>query len=469
MGLVRHNCGFCVSHTLHDAYSFIKALQHRGREATGIAFIGDEGIDVLKWSGSVEKLDIEDLYKIFPSKKYHTYLAHVRYATRGRKDKILQDAHPHVIGGKIKDNGSHVIITDCDAVIVHNGQVNQEFLELIKKENLKTNCDSEALLHFFKQFGEKKVLEEIPGAYSLAVAIKGTEGVIVLRDRAGIKPGVLGWKDGKYLVASEDVAFRKNGGKFIEDLEPGYAYYLHSGGDYSRDKLIESKKKHCFFEYNYIANLDSVIDGVSVRRVREILGEALAKEIQPEADFVTFLPRCPEFAARRYAEIVKKPFKQVFYKTRGERSFLGSTTKDREDSIKTNLYIMPLIEGEDSEKVLKDKTVILVDDSTIRGNNSKRAVKTLLEKGVKKVYLLNYTPQIGVIPGDGVERGCIYGVDMPPNDDFIVRGRTAEEINENIGAEVFFLSIEGMLNAFEKVGMKRENLCHFCIGGKKPF
>ena len=158
---VRHNCGFCVAHTLHDVYSFIKSLQHRGREATGIAFIGDKGIDVLKWSGNVTKLDIEDLYKIFPSEKYHTYLAHVRYATRGRKDKILQDAHPHVIGGKTEDKGSHVIITNCEAVIVHNGQVNQEFLTEVSKDSLKTNCDSEALLHLLRKVGEKEVLENI--------------------------------------------------------------------------------------------------------------------------------------------------------------------------------------------------------------------------------------------------------------------------------------------------------------------
>jgi amidophosphoribosyltransferase len=466
---LRHNCGFCVAHTLHDVYSFIKSLQHRGREATGIAFIGDEGIDVLKWSGEVNKLDIEDLYKIFPSKKYHTYLAHVRYATRGRKDKILQDAHPHVIGGREINKGSHVLIMDCEAVIVHNGQVNPEFLKAESFDSLKTGCDSEILLNIFNQFGEKKIIEEIPGAYSLAIAKKGMKEVVVLRDKTGIKPGALGWKDGKYIVTSEDIGFKKNGGKFIEDLEPGYAYYIHSNGHYTRKKICESKKKHCFFEYNYIANLDSIIDGISVRRAREVLGEALAKEIQPQADIVTFLPRCPEVAARRYAELIKKPFIQIFYKTRGERSFLGSTKEDRANSIKSNLYVLPQIEGKNSEEFLKDKTIILIDDSTIRGNNSKKAIELLKKSGVKKVYLLNYTPQIGLIPEDNIKRGCTYGVDMPPEDDFIVRGRTTEEINEEVGAEVHFLSVNGMLSSFEKLGMKRENLCYFCIGGKKPF
>ena len=94
MRKVEHNCGLCLAHSLHDVYSFIKSLQHRGREAAGIAFIGENRIDVLKWIGKVETFDLEDLYKIFPITEYHTFVAHVRYATRGRKDKILYDAHP---------------------------------------------------------------------------------------------------------------------------------------------------------------------------------------------------------------------------------------------------------------------------------------------------------------------------------------------------------------------------------------
>ena len=105
MSDISHNCGLAVAHTLHDIYSLIKSLQHRGREATGMAAIGEERIDVIKWMGPVDRFDITDLHKIFPSPKYHTFMAHVRYATRGRKDKILEDAHPHVIGGRSEKKG----------------------------------------------------------------------------------------------------------------------------------------------------------------------------------------------------------------------------------------------------------------------------------------------------------------------------------------------------------------------------
>ncbi|MCR4284433.1 MAG: hypothetical protein NUV97_00105 [archaeon] len=467
--VMRHNCGFCVAHTLHDVYSFIKSLQHRGREATGIAFIGDKRIDVIKWSGEVGRFDIKDLYTLFPSEDYHTYMAHVRYATRGRKDKILQDAHPQVIGGTLEDRGKHVIITNCDAVMVHNGQVEEEYLSDINKEILTTDCDTERLLHKYNKMGEKGLLSSIPGAYTLAVARKG-EGVVVLRDQSGIKPGALGWKDGKYIVASEDVAFKKNGGLFIDDLKPGYSYYLHPQGNYSKKKIIENKTKHCFFEWNYIADVGSILEGVSVRRVREVLGEQLAKEFPLEVDFVTFLPRCPEVAARKYAEEIKAEFIDIFYKTRSERSFLGSTTEERKESISSNLFLLPGINGRNIKESLRGKTIAIVDDSTVRGNNSKKAIELLKkEVDVKKIYFINYTPKIGIVPSDGVPRGCSYGVDMPPTDNFISRKKTDEEISEEIGAEVKFLSVEGMLKGFEKLGISREKLCYFCIGGKRPF
>ena len=466
---VKHNCGFCVAHTLHDVYSFIKSLQHRGREAAGIACIGDKSIDVIKWAGSVSRFDINDLYKIFPSENYHTYLAHVRYATRGRKDKILQDAHPHVLGGKIIDKGDHVIIMDCEAVIVHNGQIEEKNIIGVDKAKLKTDCDTEALLHLYMQKGENGILRDIPGSYSLAIASRWRKEVIVLRDKTGIKPASLGWKDGKYIVASEDIAFKENGGMFVEDLEPGCVYYLSSEGAYRKDRIIDKKVKHCFFEYNYISDVDSVIDGVSVRRLREVLGEELAKEFNIKGDVVTFLPRCPELAARRYAEKLGIEFVQIFYKPRNERSFLGSTSDERRASISNNLHILPKINGENAKEYLKNKTIIIIDDSTIRGNNSKKAIELLKGFGVNKIYLLNYTPKIGGIGSDGVGRGCLYGVDMPPDDDFVVRNRTDQEINEKIGVETHFLSVESMLKGFERAGMSKEDLCLFCIGGEKPF
>jgi amidophosphoribosyltransferase len=177
-------------------------------------------------------------------------------------------------------------------------------------------------------------------------------------------------------------------------------------------------------------------------------------------------------ASRSFAKAFGKEslFRPIYYKMRGERSFQGTNKEDRKNSINSNLHILPNV-----EKSLTGKTIVLIDDSTIRGNNSKRAIEILKRIGVKKIFLLNYTPRIGIIGGDGTPRGCMWGVDMPPEDDFIVRdkeklkNRSDLDISREIGAEIRFLSIEGMFRAFERCGIKRENLCSYCIGGRHPF
>ncbi len=468
---VDHNCGFCVTHSLNDAYSFIGDLQHRGREAAGIAAIGDT-IDVVKWRGTVATIDLGDLYKLLRSGDYHTYMGHVRYATRGRKDMLLEDAHPHVIGGTFIDKENHVIIRDCEMAVVHNGQVSAEYLSGVDRALLRSGSDTEALLHIYKEIGERGLMNSIPGAYTMAIADisrKDMKDVIVMRDRTGIKPGVLGYKDGKYGVASEDIAFRKGHGEFRRDLEPGTIYYLAPNGEMRCEKAADAVLRRCFFEYNYIADKDSVMDGVSVRTVRQALGSALAEEHPvTDADIVTFMPRCPEPAAEVYAARTGKPFESVFYKLRGERSFMGSSGREREDSIGENLHIL-------DEADVRGKRVVVVDDSTIRGNNSRRGIDLLYEAGVSGIVYLNYTPMIGIIGDDGVPRGCEFGVDMPPTESppdhqFIARGRTLAEIAELMRVdEVYFLSAEGMLRAFERSGVPRSQLCTYCIGGPHPF
>ena len=457
---VRHNCGFCVAHTLHDAYAFIKALQHRGREAAGVAAIGDDTIDVVKWAGPVTRFDLKDLHKIFPADRYHTYMAHVRYATRGAKRDILKEAHPHVIGGTFHDRGDHHIYKGCRAAIVHNGQVPTE--GFAPNHN---GCDTIALLEYFMRYGSHGVMRTVPPSYTMATADGRRPETIIMRDSLGMRPGSLGIKDGKYCVTSEDIALRKRGASFQEDLKPGLIYYLSPKGSIRSEHVQEPQVRQCFFEYNYILHIDSLWEGVSVRRVRELLGEELAAEHPCEdADYVTYLPRCPEVAARRYSRKRDIPFINVFYKMRGERSFLGSNQEERKNSIKQNLHLLP-----GCEELLKGKTVVLIDDSIIRGTNSYRARDLLFEAGVKKLYFLSYTPPIGVIGDDGVERGCLFGVDMPPDDEFIARARTQTEISKLMGMEVRYLSRSAMKRAFMKAGIEPDSLCTYCIGGSHPY
>jgi amidophosphoribosyltransferase len=174
-------------------------------------------------------------------------------------------------------------------------------------------------------------------------------------------------------------------------------------------------------------------------------------------------------AARSYARKVDKPFVNIFYKMRGERSFQGSNAQDRKQSIDNNLHVLPGLKPQ-----LAGKTVVLIDDSIVRGNNSIRARELLYEHlGVKKAYLVSYTPPIGIVPDDGIPRGCMFGVDMPPDppdgEGFIARGCTTDEISRKMDMPVVYVSVAGMLQAFQRLGLNCDDLCTYCIGGSHPF
>jgi amidophosphoribosyltransferase len=472
--VIASKCGVVVTSDLHDALSFGESLKHRGREACGIAAIADDRIDVVKWVGQVGDFSRSTICNILPGGDYHTFFYHNRYATRGDNRHLLRDSHPHVINPRVVDDkGNHMLMLRCEAAIVHNGQVDVERIPEVENYELKTTCDSEGLLHFFRERGEPELMRAINSGGTMAIADTKRDEVIVMRDSTGIKPGIVGRKDEYYGITSEDIAFIENGGRFIEELEPGTIYYFkRNGSSYRKRRVLSPNMKTCFFEWNYLARRESILRGVSVRSVRELLGKTLAEEFIPEdADLVTFLPESPDIAARRYADDSGIPFKEVFYKKKYERSFLGTSASDRANSIEQNLHIYTRLIPE-----LKGSNMVIVDDSTIRGNNCRQAGVLAERAGVNKVYLLNYTPPIGVIGEDGVARGCMFGVDMPPDDNFIVRergngtgrNRSDEEISKLIGMGVRYISMEGMLRAYQELGVRRGNLCTYCIGGESP-
>jgi amidophosphoribosyltransferase len=472
-GEINENCGLCVTHTLHDAYSFGSSVNHRGREVAGIAAFGHDRIDVIKWKGKINSFGVKNLYRVFPGHNYHTFLVHVRYATRGKKEEALGDGHPHAIGGKIEDKGSHMLILDCGDVIIHNGQVdtNSKAFDFLDKTKLRTGCDSESILHFIKEKGAEEFLRQVPSSYVFAATDKKNNRVIIGRDPRGMKPGCLFWKDGQYGIVSEDIAARKNGGTFIENLVPGSLYYLYPNYQQPKPvKIIEPRFAHCFFEWNYIADVDSILDGLSVRRVREGLGESLAQEFSfQNTDIVSYIPDCPEVAARAYAKRRGIEFLPIFYKMKEERSFQGPTLEERANSINSNLFLIPEIIEQ-----LREKNLVIVDDSFVRGNVLKKVQKLFNGIDTKEIHIVSYTPPIGVIGIDGIPRGCRDGVDMPPEDCFLARGdgrnKTSEEISAEYGGKIkiHYLSVEGMLRTYEKLGMPRENLDFYCIGGNLP-
>ena len=164
------------------------------------------------------------------------------------------------------------------------------------------------LLQLYREVGEAELLRRVPGAYTMAIADRHRDAVLVLRDRTGIRPGVLGIKDGKHVVVSEDIALRKNGADFLEDLDPGAIYYFRSDGAFHKHQVVAPALAHCFFEWNYFADRDSIVQGLYVKKLRRALGEMLAEELDLDrVDFVSYFPRAPEDAARGLAGVTNTP------------------------------------------------------------------------------------------------------------------------------------------------------------------
>jgi amidophosphoribosyltransferase len=386
-------------------------------------------------------------------------MGHVRYATRGRKDRLLDDAHPHCIGGKENRYPKHIIIRDAEASIVHNGQVSQKYLSRV--DSSLDGCDSEAFLHLYKILGPERLMKEVPGSYSAAIFDRHSKGAFILRDRHGIKPCWLGKKNEKFFIASEDVAIKKIYGDIIKEVRPGKLVFINDRGEYQSSTILEPQLSVCFFEFNYIQNDDSHFNGVNVREARRRLGIQLQKEFcPPDIDIITYVPHCPRHNASGYSEACDKEMKEIFYKRKEERSFLQPVQKQREQSIEENLYLLDNID-------IKGKNIVIIDDSIVRGTVVRRAVKLCKEAGAGKVYFLSATPPIGGLV-ENENRGCLYGVDMPPGDRFaIVEHGNVEGIERYSGADkVYYITKKGMIEA---IGIPEDQLCTYCIGGPKPF
>ncbi|MFP4189439.1 MAG: hypothetical protein ACLFSL_00205 [Candidatus Woesearchaeota archaeon] len=472
--ILENRCGVCMSHNLHDAYSYMGAQEHRGRDGAGIGAKGKGRIDVIRWAGKVSSVSLEKIVNMFSEINpegidgYDFFIGHNRYATRGRKEKVLEDAHPFAKGGRKINNGSHMFQLDCDAVCIHNGQIDSseisDILDIVEPE-----VDSEALLEYVYRFGPEKTLDDIPGSYVLLYTDKDNDDIKLLRDKHGMMPAVMGKKDGKFVVTSEDIALRKNGTEIIKNIEPGSYYSFPTGGRQpEKKKDIMSYPQHCFFQWNYIGDSQSNIEDAAVWGIRRKLGEALAEHVRPELDIVSYIPECPKIASMAYADKRGLPFKEIFYKLREERSFQGSDKGNRKESIESNLYVAPVIDNIPSEDFLEGKSVGLIDDSIVRGNNAQYAKDLLEEKGVREVHLISYTPPIGIIGDDKKKRGCMFGIDMPPDDEFVARHRTLDEISEKMGMEVHYLPYEAMMDVYETRGIPRRDICKFCIGGPHP-
>ncbi len=447
MGIHSTNKDFDVSSLI---YYGLYALQHRGQESAGIAtFNHDSGLNYYCGMGLLTDVFKDDQIKNLVG---NVGIGHVRYSTTGKSK--LENSQPFVTDF---DDGFISIAHNGD--IVNSARLRKELIQ--DGYEFQSDTDSEVLCYLIKREHEKndniiEVLEtiskDIVGSYSLTILINND--LYIIRDPRAIKPLVLGKKDNVYIAASETVALNVINAEYIRDLEPGEIVYFD--GDEVKSHILEIAGRfplaRCMFEYVYFARPDSIIDGKTVYEVRKKIGEKLYEEYPiDDADVVMPVPDSSIPAAIGYSRASGIPYAEGLIKNRYVgRTFIMPTQEEREMAVK--LKVNPLA----SE--LKDKKIVLIDDSIVRGTTSESLIDVLKASGAKEVHLM-----IGCPP---VISPCYYGVAMATKKELIAANFSVEEIRQKLGAETLgYITIEDLIDA---IGFDREELCLGCITEEYP-
>ena len=441
------NAGDMTVDVVGETYYALYALQHRGQESCGITVNDDGVLTTTKGVGLVpEVLTAEKMEKLPKGKMA---LGHVRYAPKSQIDAV--NAQPMVVR---HSKGTLALSANC--ALVNALELRQEMQKegtffqtdndaetmayLIARKRLETDSIEKAL---------EKALERFEGAYSLV--IMSPTKIIAARDPMGFKPLCIGkLKDG-YIFASETCALNAVGAEFIRDVKAGEIVGIVNNRLVVYREGVDQPKGLCVFEYVYTARPDSVIEGASVHRARRRAGELLAKAHPVEADVVIGAPDSGLDAAQGYAQESGIPYGVGLLKNRYiGRTFIQPVQSQRENSVKIKLN--PISE------TIKDKRVVLVDDSIVRGTTSERVVRLLKEAGAKEVHLRVTAPPFKYL--------CYFGTDIGKPEDLIANRMPLEDIAEAIGADsVGFLSLEDTKKMAS--GICKE-YCVGCFSGEYP-
>lgn len=428
-------------------YYGLFALQHRGQEAAGISAHNGEEISTYRGMGLV--CDVFNNGEI-KGLEGNVGIGHVRYSTTGKSK--LKNAQPFTSefqGGRI--------------AIAHNGDIINSMELRRDLENrgheFRSTTDSEVISHLLSSEYAKSmdmvksiesVAEKLLGSYSLVVLLNND--LYVVRDPVGIKPLALGEKNGLKMVASESVAFDVVGADYVRDVEPGEILLLNDKIHSHKMEIAKNTPRaHCMFEYVYFARPDSILDGKNVYNVRLNIGRELHNEFPVEADVVMPVPDSAITAAIGYSRESGLPYGEGLIKNRYVgRTFIMPTQEEREMSVK--LKMNPI------KSELEGKSIVLVDDSIVRGTTSKALIDVLKEAGVKEVHL-----RVGCPP---IISPCYYGIAMASKKELVAANKSVEEIKNSLGvASLGYLSIDSLKKC---IGLDEGKLCMGCLNGKYP-
>jgi amidophosphoribosyltransferase len=434
-----------VANVSIDIFYALRVLQHRGQESAGIA-VYNNGIKAIKGMGLAHQaLKTDDVNNL----KGQLGIGHVRYSTVGSSN--LENAQPIVVSTNYGD-----------IALAHNGEIvnAEKIMDELKKKGWAfiTSSDSEIavrlLANDIANTGDpvrslKNLMSMLQGSYSMTIMIDNR--VFAIRDPLGFRPLCVGRTKSGFAAASESVVFDTLGGEFIRDVEPGEIVEMLPGEIRSIKTGLSKGKAHCMFEWVYIARADSCIDGKLVYEVRTRIGQRLAKEQPVDADVVVPIPDSGRSHAIGYSEESGIRYSEGLMKNRYvERTFIMPEQSDRVTNVM--LKLNPL------KSVIKDKRVVLVDDSIVRGNTIRQIVQIVRNAGAKEVHV-----RVGSPP---IRAPCFFGIDMKTREQFAATGRTIEEIGKMITADSLgYISVEGLVDA---IGHPANDLCLGCLTEEYP-
>ena len=428
-------------------YYGLYALQHRGQESCGIV-VNDDGVfSSYKDLGLVsEVFDAERLSRL---PEGTMAVGHVRYGTTGGNTRNnCQPIEVNHQKGKMalahNGNLSNALELrdklELSGAIFHTTSDTETIAYLVTRERLVTGSIEDAV---------SRAVESLDGAYSL-VLMSATK-MIAARDPHGFRPLCYGkTEDGAYVVASESCALSAVGATPIRDVLPGEILVFSEQGVISRKEHCKTKKKRtCIFEYIYFARPDSVIDGIPVSAARIRAGELLAKEYPAKADIVIGVPDSGLDAALGFSQKSGIPYGIGLIKNKYiGRTFISPGQNERLDQVRIKLS--PI------KHTIKDKRVVLVDDSIVRGTTSKRIVRLLREAGAKEIHMRISAPPF--------LHPCYYGTDIDSEENLIASHHKREEIAAIIGVDTLgYLPVDKL---HELVGCR--DYCAACFTGDYP-
>ncbi|HUR91080.1 MAG TPA: amidophosphoribosyltransferase [Gemmatimonadaceae bacterium] len=422
------------------------SLQHRGQESAGIVAVGEDGTArTLRAMGLVsDKFSPDSIASLSGS----TAIGHTRYSTTG--SSTIENAQP--VLARFRDG--HL-------ALAHNGNLTNSSELRFELENqgaiFASTMDSEVIVHRMARSRsmtpEAKLadaLAGVEGAYS-AVVLAG-DTLLAARDPRGWRPLVMGRLNGAVIFASETCALDIVGATFEREIEPGEIVAADAAGVRSSRPLPPAESRKCVFEYVYFARPDSRIFGGSVDRARRELGRQLAREAPvPNADLVFSVPDSSNSAALGYAEESGLRLELALIRNHYVgRTFLQPTQAGRDAKVKVKYNAV--------REVLEGKSVVMVDDSIVRGTTTRGLVSMVRGAGAREVHLRVSSPPI--------TGPCYYGIDTPTREELIAANFTVPEIAAKLGVDsLAYLSLEGMLGAVPK---GPDGFCHACFSGDYP-